>query len=249
MSQRRAFTLIELLVVVAIIVALLAILLPSMGKAIQRAEEAICASDIRSLAQTTLNYAADYKGALPDLTLRPGAGAIATNVYWTWPEWREIFEDTYGIQRQNWFSVSNASWQGDNLYYWGWNGSDPDTATHLVMGRFYFASTKGNGDFFYNGMLNPPTADKRPMFPQRLADRGYFDVIWADLNREYPDVPGVIDWSLAGAERIGANHLYGSSVNEMPEGTHLGRLDGSVQWTPGSDMIKRSVLSSAALWW
>ena len=62
--KRSAFTLIELLVVVAIIVALLAILLPSMGKAIQTAERAVCASNLHQLGNGHLAYAADNRGSL-----------------------------------------------------------------------------------------------------------------------------------------------------------------------------------------
>ncbi len=245
----RGFTLIELLVVVAIIIALLAILMPSMGIALRRAEEAVCATDTRTLSQVTLNYASDYYGVLPDLNRRPTNNSQATNIYWSWSEWREIFEDTYGVQRQNWFSVSNTSWSGDELYYWGWNGADPDTATHMVMGRFYLSSDLANSDTFYNAMTDPPPADARPLFARRISDRSYFKVVWADLNREWPDNPGVIDWATPGAARIGANHLYSGDTSSMPEGSHLGYLDGSVRWSNAGEMKKRSTISSAAIWW
>lgn len=63
--NRRAFTLIELLVVVAIITALLAILLPSMGRAVYEAQSAVCASNKRQIGTGTLAYAADFQGYYP----------------------------------------------------------------------------------------------------------------------------------------------------------------------------------------
>lgn len=61
----RAFTLIELLVVVAIIVALLAILLPSMGQAIAVTESAVCRSNLRQIGAAVQAYQADHFGTFP----------------------------------------------------------------------------------------------------------------------------------------------------------------------------------------
>ena len=60
----HGFTLVELLVVVAIIVALLAILMPSMARAIQSAQIAVCGSNLRQAGSTNLLYAADHFGLL-----------------------------------------------------------------------------------------------------------------------------------------------------------------------------------------
>ena len=54
--MRRAFTLIELLVGSAIIALLLAIMLPSLGAARQRAQAVVCASNHRQLAAAAFNY-------------------------------------------------------------------------------------------------------------------------------------------------------------------------------------------------
>jgi prepilin-type N-terminal cleavage/methylation domain-containing protein len=67
MSKKRphGFTLIELLVVVAIIALLIAILLPSLGKAKERAKLTMCASNLHSLAEGVLTYATEWSTWLP----------------------------------------------------------------------------------------------------------------------------------------------------------------------------------------
>jgi len=62
--RKRAFTLIELLVVVAIIAVLIAILLPSLGKARDRAKTAACSSNIKALYGAVMNYATEYDGTI-----------------------------------------------------------------------------------------------------------------------------------------------------------------------------------------
>ncbi|MGN6368350.1 MAG: type II secretion system protein [Phycisphaerae bacterium] len=62
---RRGFTLIELLVVVAIIAVLIAILLPSLGKAREQARMTHCASGMRQWGIALQYYLNDYAQAMP----------------------------------------------------------------------------------------------------------------------------------------------------------------------------------------
>ena len=64
-TSLHGFTLIELLVVVAIIVTLLAILLPSMGRAVATAQLATCASNLHQQGTAVGTYAVDSFGILP----------------------------------------------------------------------------------------------------------------------------------------------------------------------------------------
>jgi prepilin-type N-terminal cleavage/methylation domain-containing protein/prepilin-type processing-associated H-X9-DG protein len=69
---RRAFTLVELLAVVAIIVAILALVLPALSGMRQRASAANCLANIRSLQAASLAYSADSAGWLIDARLPHG---------------------------------------------------------------------------------------------------------------------------------------------------------------------------------
>ncbi len=64
-TDRRAFTLIELLVVIAIIALLVSILLPSLRKAKDQAESAVCASNLRSIHTASSIYASENRSWLP----------------------------------------------------------------------------------------------------------------------------------------------------------------------------------------
>jgi len=65
MTGHRGFTLIELLVVIAIIALLLAVMLPGLQKAKERAREAVCRSNLRNVGVAIALYLQDndYKPA------------------------------------------------------------------------------------------------------------------------------------------------------------------------------------------
>jgi len=72
--KRRGFTLIELLVVVAIIALLIAILLPSLGRAREQANRTTCQANVGGNAKAMAVYAADNNDQYPTVT----AGSIGT---------------------------------------------------------------------------------------------------------------------------------------------------------------------------
>jgi prepilin-type N-terminal cleavage/methylation domain-containing protein/prepilin-type processing-associated H-X9-DG protein len=96
MSRKfRAFTLIELLVVVAIIALLIALLLPSLGRARDSAKAVGCAANLRQVGQIVNIFAQEHEGR------GPGGAWTATSGY----GWQQIlnFEvlnnknNTYGV--------------------------------------------------------------------------------------------------------------------------------------------------------
>jgi len=73
--NRKGFTLIELLVVVAIIALLIAILLPSLGKARELANRAQCAANITGTLKAYVVYAQDQGDCFP-MTAYTGSGYV-----------------------------------------------------------------------------------------------------------------------------------------------------------------------------
>lgn len=72
---RRAFTLIELLVVIAVIAVLVALLLPSLAGARQRAQVVLCGSRLKQLGAGLELYQGDFDRTLPQAHGRlPGGG-------------------------------------------------------------------------------------------------------------------------------------------------------------------------------
>ena len=92
-ARRSAFTLIELLVVIGLIGLLIAILLPTLGKAREQAKTTACASQLRQLGLGFMIYAQNNAGWLPswsgwhqledDGTTIPRSPGDETKVAWT----------------------------------------------------------------------------------------------------------------------------------------------------------------------
>jgi len=95
LTRRAAFTLIELLVVVAIIALLIAILLPSLQRAREVANQTVCATTIKQLGMAHMLYATDSQQYLTPIKMPPvfvpGRGRL---VNWAW---NPLFRKNLGL--------------------------------------------------------------------------------------------------------------------------------------------------------
>ncbi|MGN6367444.1 MAG: type II secretion system protein [Phycisphaerae bacterium] len=80
--RRQGFTLIELLVVVAIIAVLIAILLPSLGKAREQANTAKCAANMKQIATAHLMYVDQNNQHMIMGLVKAGLGGYDNGFYW-----------------------------------------------------------------------------------------------------------------------------------------------------------------------
>ena len=96
MRDRRAFTLIELLVVIAIIALLMALLVPILHKARERARAVVCQSRQRNWSIMFAAYQSDYDGRFPDRIRRAWDAQTGEWVeeHISWPVQMEVYGQT-----------------------------------------------------------------------------------------------------------------------------------------------------------
>ena len=78
--KQNGFTLIEMLVVVAIIVVLIALLLPSLHKANLKAKQSVCLANISQLGMAWNSYTVEAKGRVMEYTLQAKDRALWTQL-------------------------------------------------------------------------------------------------------------------------------------------------------------------------
>jgi prepilin-type N-terminal cleavage/methylation domain-containing protein/prepilin-type processing-associated H-X9-DG protein len=93
MDKRRGFTLIELLVVIAIIALLLAMLIPALEAAKQRAMDMMCTSNMRQIGLALMLYLNDSDGVTPDVYPPQSTKAPMPSGDWS-NGWRWFHKDT-----------------------------------------------------------------------------------------------------------------------------------------------------------
>ena len=144
----RGFTLIELLVVVAIIVILIAIMLPSLGRARETSRRTVCAANLKGIGFAISVYGDANNGKIPPFSSDIGDVQWATSV--------NGFDGYWDDRCYYWaWTVLLGSWTKP-----AWNNGYPQVNQYpLNMAKLHADGTIPNPKLFYcpSGELSKPT--------------------------------------------------------------------------------------------
>jgi prepilin-type N-terminal cleavage/methylation domain-containing protein/prepilin-type processing-associated H-X9-DG protein len=214
-----AFTLIELLVVVAIIAVLIAILLPSLGKARTQAKNVVCLANIKSDMMALYNYAAQNQ------TKMPNDGAASGQLLWDInPNITDNLMGTNGIIRKTFYCPLNPDQNVNNLWTLG--------SGNRAVGYFYITA---RNNYSTNGLAKPKYAKttttpdaKKSVIPDD--QEVIADITISDrTNKNFAN----IHFSGGGGVSLSTSHL-GTGGN--PTNTNIGFLDGHAEGRKYGDM-------------
>ncbi|MFK7788318.1 MAG: type II secretion system protein [Phycisphaeraceae bacterium] len=221
--MRKAFTLIELLVVISIIALLIAILLPALGKARKAAIDLQCLSQVRSLAQATVAFSVDNKGAVPKRESNPTYNITQPHRVYRPGEFdmnRDFFSQYMPIDITGTGAASDRS--GDDVLFCPgdlYASRNPETTTPANTYQYSFITYQyfpirvdhprliyqKDGADFYPDYDSPDSAEAN-QYP-----------LWGDLTVD-----------IGGASYLG--HDASGTVNP-PSGMNAAYGDGSAAWT------------------
>jgi prepilin-type N-terminal cleavage/methylation domain-containing protein/prepilin-type processing-associated H-X9-DG protein len=227
----KGFTLIELLVVVAIIALLIAILIPSLGKAREMTKRTTCAANLRGVGQAFVVYAAQFNDSVPQYTNGRGA--------WMHDQPVEVADALLGFAQGNAPSMPVLSLRRmfycpgnlDKNYDGAWNGNVPN---FRWLGYAFLNERGGTGgtyaSFSSTGTaprVSPPLQYQARMSPVRFATD--MELALDDLMSAGVSNFGAPDWGSLGAAKPinGVTHVGRSGA---PAGANVLALDGHVGW-------------------
>lgn len=204
-----AFTLIELLTVIAIIGILAAIIVPVVGKVRESAAKASCASNLRQIALGTVAYANDNKNLLPARPVNyPHAFPLAV--------WNDL-KSYFGTPPKDKLMICPGP-----LKTWRNGESTNYTPTGTFITYSYYGCT--NLDAAVKTEFGLPSTTTQLTQLNKLPERF---TIWSCLTARTSD------------GRFHAHSdpdLEAGSVTAV-KGQNAARVDGSVRWVNGEDLI------------
>jgi prepilin-type N-terminal cleavage/methylation domain-containing protein len=262
--SKHGFTLVELLVVIAIIGILVALLLPVLSAAKDRARRVACLSNVRNLNIMFISYARDHNDRLPWL---------GNNGYYYSQAINLTLFDYMNLPRMKadaFFDPGSRSWRGYDtniqaFYIWvkalatnrslgapvyigylpaiqlqpGLEGTFPDLNSTIVPQPRPLGAV----------LLPAPNASERVLTAGAIM--GDSNAFWNGLPWTFAELPPV-------NHPNGRNPKSWDPANKIPAGENYGMLDGSAKWRNFKDMRKRSVgfrdsqgglASNGYYWW
>ncbi|MDP7347508.1 MAG: DUF1559 domain-containing protein [Phycisphaeraceae bacterium] len=223
LEPRSAFTLVELLIVIAMLSVLLALLLPAVGQAREKARQAVCSSHIRQIGVTLHLYAQDHQDLLPPMgQYAPPTGPWSPYWWEILPEYTGNPLDAMGIEGSS--ALSCPSNRFLNNYTYGVHYFN-------VMGYWDYPGPPNSGSVSINQV--PPTQFL-------LADANSSAIAppeWSNWLLTYDsDDDGINDSGNGACAATGHNCL---AIRHF-KGANFIFVDGQVSWHTGAEWASNS---------
>ena len=239
-APRRAFTLVELLVVIAIIAILVALLLPVLSGAKERARRTHCLSNLRQFNLGMIFYGNENNDRLP--VLRGGL--------WAWDLPYSIAAVLLGnnITRPIMYDPGNPEQNNDGLWNWpeGWK---------VIGYAMTFPGTASVTRTNWNRSLNPqPFTVDTTNYPAPDPGRRVL-VAGVVISEPWQNDPAQrVTYQYSGIKGAWRDpHRTSHLVGKLPAGDNEGMLDGHAEWRNFGVMLPRTDTSrsqdSPVFWW
>ncbi len=219
---KNGFTLVELLVVIAIIAMLMAILMPTLQKAREAAQQMVCGSRQRQVATALMVYTQSYDSYIMPYSTKYRLGATNNNMLWVSPRdgsfypdcdadeeyWYALLYVQKGIDsRDVFFCPSDATPNNKTFKLKSGQGQDIEKSKMgWTMGlRDWADPTQGGTDVIWINNRAPKKLDKipRPSEFFLIADSVFIDPSgtndWSKYPRGYGQFFVVYDRGRAGS--------------------------------------------------
>lgn len=221
--RRRGFTLVELLVVIGIIALLIAILVPTLNKAREASNRAVCGSNLRQLGLMFQLYANRYNDYAPMGYIK-NAGSLQKN--WNYL----VFHNRNGIARttlMGWLVDAGVVKEGKTFFcpserydQWLYNGTD------ILPNPWPFDPASGNESKFGYGT--------RPVVGWETTALPNAPVFWDSNNSKTSQWAKMAKWSKQKNRAVIADILVNKHCLDTRHKAGVNVLygNGAVKWVP-----------------